>query len=289
MRIRKGKKRWMAIKIDMEKAYNRLRWDFIRDTLEDAKIPSDLIWLVMECVSTPKMQVLWNRSYTEELAPSRGVRQGDPMSPYLFVFIMKRLGHAITAIVSSGKQKSIAMGWGGPPLSHLLFTDDLVLFGEASFENAVVMQETLDTFCLYSGHKINASKSKLFFFHNTDDNLRAMIGNIMGFQPIDDLESYLGVPIFHSKTIKNTFQFIVDKVQRKLNDFDARLLSLAGRVTLAKSIFLTILDYFMQSSMIPIEVCERIEQIVQKFVWDSSKSGAKWETCCKPLLKGGLG
>lgn len=262
--------------------------------MNDAKIPCELSCRIMKCVSTVKMQVLWNGSYTEEFVPSRGVRQGDPLSLYLFVLTMELLGHAINVAVSFGKWKLIVLGRGGPLLSHLFFADDLVLFGEASVENAAVLQETLNTFCRYSGYKINASKSSLFFSNNTNDSLRGAIGNFLGFQQTDDLGMYLGVPLFHSRISKNTFKFIVDKVQKKLNGFDAWILSMAGRVTLAKSVLLPIPGYFMQSSLIPIGVCERIEQIVRTFVWGSSSSGnkvplVKWETCCQPLLKGGLG
>lgn len=68
------------------------------------------------------------------------------------------------------------------------------------------------------------------------------------------------------------FQFLIDKVQRKLNGFDAKLLSLEGRTTLAKSVLLAMPGYFMQSTMILIGVCEKIEQIVQQFIWGSTNS-----------------
>lgn len=70
---------------------------------------------------------------------------------------------------------------------------------------------------------------------------------------------YLGIPLFHARVKKSNFQFLIDKVKRKLNGFDARLLSLAGRIMLVKSILLTIPGHFMQSALIPIVVCEEIE------------------------------
>lgn len=91
---------------------------------------------------------------------------------------------------------------------------------------------------------------------------------MLGFQITDNLDNYLGVLLFNARTKKNTFQFIIDKVQAKINGNDAKLLSLTGRVMIAKSILLTISGYFMQSGMIPIGVCEQDKQIMRRFVWD---------------------
>lgn len=123
--------------------------------------------------------------------------------------------------------------------------------------------------------------------------MKSKIGGVLVFQQTDDLGEYLGVSLFHTCTKKCTFQFIVDKVRQKLNGYNAKLLSLAGRVMLAKSVVLTIPGYFMQTAMLPIGVCERIEQVVRRFVWGGSSDVAKttlvnWENCCQPLLKGGL-
>lgn len=91
---------------------------------------------------------------------------------------------------------------------------------------------------------------------------------MLGFQITDNLDNYLGFLLFNARTKKNTFQFIIDKVQAKINGNDAKLLSLTGRVMIAKSILLTISGYFMQSGMIPIGVCEQDKQIMRRFVWD---------------------
>lgn len=111
----------------------------------------------MQCVTTPTLQVLWDGRFTKDFSSTNGIRQGDPISPYLFVLTVERLGHVITKSVESGRWKPIVLGKGGPSLSHLFFADDLVLFGEASLENAKTMQKVLEQFCLYSGHRVSAS------------------------------------------------------------------------------------------------------------------------------------
>lgn len=92
----------MAIKIDMEKAYDRVRWDFLKETLQVFGFPDSWITLIMFCLESSLMSVLWNGEQSEFFSPGRGLRQGDPLSPYLFVLCMERLGHLIYEAVSSG-------------------------------------------------------------------------------------------------------------------------------------------------------------------------------------------
>lgn len=102
MRQKRGRVGWLAIKVDLEKAFDRLRWEFIADTLRDVGFPCDLIDLTMACISSSSMKVLWNGQPSESFQPSRGVRQGDPLSPYIFVLCMERLSQAIEAEVNKG-------------------------------------------------------------------------------------------------------------------------------------------------------------------------------------------
>lgn len=133
-------------------------------------------------------------------------------------------------------------------------------------ENARVMKEVLDQFYVFSGHKVNASKSMIHFSMNTAVAIRTAITVVFKFQNTKDLGRYLGVPVFHSRVEKNTFQFVVDKVQAKLNGFDAKMLFMVGRIVLSNSVLLAIPRYFMQVAMIPVGICEKIESIVCQFV-----------------------
>ncbi|CAL1380692.1 unnamed protein product [Linum trigynum] len=121
----------MILKIDLEKAYDMLRWDFLRDTLKEVGLPSSWISCIMYCVEQNNMRVLWNGKLSQSITPTRGVRQGDPLSPYLFVLCMEHLSHRIDAVLYSGQWKHIRLTKNGPPLTHLFFADDLLLFAEA--------------------------------------------------------------------------------------------------------------------------------------------------------------
>lgn len=89
MRLKRGKKGWMAIKIDLEKAYDRLNWSFIKETLEDISLPNRMVELIWQCISSTRVRMLWNGEALEEFKPPRGIRQGDPISPYLFVLCIE--------------------------------------------------------------------------------------------------------------------------------------------------------------------------------------------------------
>lgn len=124
MRNLRGSKSFMATKIDLEKAYDRLNWDFLQETLKDIGLKDWLINLIMACVSSCSMQVLWNGNMTRSFSTSRGVRHGDPLSPYLFVICIERLAHMITVEIEQGRWKPVRLNRSGPHISHLFFADD---------------------------------------------------------------------------------------------------------------------------------------------------------------------
>ena len=101
MSTKKGSQEYMAIKIDLKKAYDRLEWHFIQDVLNLYNLPQDTIKLIMSCISGSSISVLFNGGQLDPFLPSRGIRQGDPLSPYLFILCMEVLGFLIADQCSS--------------------------------------------------------------------------------------------------------------------------------------------------------------------------------------------
>lgn len=187
MRRKKGVKGWMLLKLDLEKAYDRIRWDFLEDTLRAARLPVKWIEWIMKCVTGPSMTVLWNGEQTEAFQPSRGLRQGDPLSLYLFVLCLERLCHLIELSTRHKEWKPISISRGGPKLSHICFADDLILFAEASISQIRIMRRVLEKFCVASGQKVNLEKSKIFFSGNIDRDLAKEISDESGIKATCDL------------------------------------------------------------------------------------------------------
>nr|XP_025625612.1 uncharacterized protein LOC112717904 [Arachis hypogaea] len=151
MRKTKGKHDFMAIKYDFEKAYDRLRWGFLRQCLFDFGLGESFTSLIMGCVQSVSYNVLWNGGKTEEFYPTRGLRQGDPISPYLFVIVMDRLSQMIEEKVEMEQWRPMRISKEGLHISHLLFADDLLVFGEASKEQGKTILECMGEFCRMSG------------------------------------------------------------------------------------------------------------------------------------------
>lgn len=191
---KKGLAGCMMVKIDLEKAYDRLEWGFVSTTLLHFGLPQHLIDVIMMCVTTPSFRILWNGEPTDQFIPSRGLRQGDPLSPYLFVLCLERLGHLIESKVAEGLWKPISVVRGGPKLSHLCFADDLILFAKAELSQAHLIRQVLNIFCADSGQKISFDKSHLLLSTNVRSQFGSSLSNVLHIPLATNLGKYLGVP-----------------------------------------------------------------------------------------------
>ncbi|KAK4265131.1 hypothetical protein QN277_026221 [Acacia crassicarpa] len=294
MRTMGGKKGYMAIKIDLEKAYDWVNWKFLLKCLHDLNLPTNLIRVVEQCVSTASLQLLWNGNTVEVFNTSRGVRQGDPLSPYLFVICIEKLAHMIQERMATREWKPICLTKIGPLISHLFLADDIILFTEASLQQAEMVRECLAHFCDCSGLKVNASKTQVFFSKNINHNRCTELSTVLGFTQTADLGKYLGVQLHHKRVGKESFQAVVDKVKERLSRWQASSFSLAGRTTLISSVSSAIPAYTMQTSHLPSSVCESLDKQNRAFLWGSIAESWKvplvaWDEVCMTKQRGGLG
>ena len=148
---KKGKAGFMVIKLDLEKAYDRA--GFHEDTIE----------LVMSCISSTSTTLLFNGSQLETFNPSKGLRQGDPISPYIFILCMEFLSSLINKKCEDGNWVKVKASCGGPGFSHSFFTNDLLLYAKADCGNCEATVDVLEEFCVLTGQKISKAKSKVFF------------------------------------------------------------------------------------------------------------------------------
>ena len=147
----KGCEGYMVVKVDLEKAYDRLEWSFIHNVLQAFRFSHNIIKLIMSCISTSFLSMLVNGCTLEAFNPSRGIRQEDHLSPYLFIMCMEYLGCLIEEKCSKDLWFPLKASRGNIKISHLFFADDLILFAKVTNEIGEVIPEVLHTFCMEFG------------------------------------------------------------------------------------------------------------------------------------------
>ena len=182
----------------------------------------------------------------------------------------------------------------GPKLTHLFFVDDSLLFCKSTPQECDKVLELLNTYSKYSGQQINKSKTTIFFSKSTTLERKQYIKNALGVPKIQSYEKYLGLPSLIGRRKKASFEYIKERVWKKLQGWGKKLLSQAGREVLIKVVVQAILTYTMSCFKLPVGLCNEIEGLIRKFWWgqrgDRCKiHWVKWSTMCKPKREGGMG
>lgn len=149
-------------------------------------------------------------------------------------------------------------------------------------------------FCMYSRHKVSSQKSHIFSSLNVEKWVRRDICRVSGFYEMDDLGHYLGVLVLHSRVKRNTYRYIVENVKKRFLGWNAPQLSLASKITLTQSVLCLISYYVMQTTRLPIHICNQLEKIYRSFIWGSMDgrgrvSLIRWDKVQEPKDYGGLG
>ena len=216
------------------------------------------------------------------------------MSPYLFILCMEGLSLLINDRVEGRTWDPIRVSRGGPAISHLLFTDDVLLSSKATAFQVRLVGENLNLFCRASGLKVNVVKSRVMCSPSVSRQRRELFTTISLIHFASDLGKYLGFPLWISRPRKNDFAFIVDKLRHRLASWKGKLLNKAGRLALAKSVLSSILIYPMQTFRLPTSICDDIDETTGSFLWSKNNVDRglhliNWEAVIASLSASGLG
>ena len=153
----KGREGLMAIKLDMSKAYDRVEWVFLEVMMRRLGFSEGWIGLMMMCVKTVSYSVLINGEPKGKIIPTRGLQQGDPISPYLFLLCAEGLTAMLKKEECEGRISGVAVCRGAPRISHLLFADDCIIFGKACSEESNRVLRVLADYEKESGQKLDVT------------------------------------------------------------------------------------------------------------------------------------
>ena len=252
------------------------------------------ICLITRCITYVSYSVLINGVAFGNIIPSRDLRQGDPLSPYLFLLCADGFSSLIIKAVRNQMLSGLSIYRGCPKITHLFFADDSLLFCKA---NSQECQQLIEILCLYeaaSGQKINADKSSVFYSANTLEEKKNEILEILGPMQDSRYGKYLGLPSIIGKSKNEVFAKIKERVGRKLAGWKEKILSIGGRETLIKAVVQAIPTYAMSCFQLPKGLCDDIEGMMKRFWWgqrgqESRIAWGSWKHLCKSKLRGGMG
>ncbi|PKU76831.1 Putative ribonuclease H protein [Dendrobium catenatum] len=289
-KVSKNKKGAMAIKLDMEQAYDSMGWATLHQVLKWYGIPSHFSKLLLECVTEVRFSILINGNISNWINAYSGFRQGCPLSPYLFILCSQLLTNAIN---QRGHSLGIQISSRGPKITHLLYADDVLIFSHASSSLAKSMKIIVEDFCKWTGQRVNFSKSQVMFGKMVRKNLRRKIAKVLGIKIVKEM-MYLGVKMSLRRPKIADFQELISNVMDRLNAWSKKSLSLGGKLILIDSSLLSMPNYLITNSLVPKRVLLELEKLCINFLWNK-KGGSKgihyvaWEDICKPRRLGGLG
>ncbi|GLT28935.1 hypothetical protein SLA2020_038370 [Shorea laevis] len=291
--IKKKKVSSFIFKADFEKAYDCVNWSFLDEMMWRLGFGEKWREWIKECLQTASVSVLVNGSPTEEFKMERGIRQGDPIAPFLFLIVAEGLHGLIESAKSKDLLQGVDIGSFGLNISHLQFADDTVIMGKADPGNVKAVKGILRWFELVSGLKINFNKSVLYSFNVSDEWGRMAAASLnckSGSTPF----TYLGMPIGNAMVRRKAWVPVIENFNKKLAVWKAKCLSIGGRVTLLRSVLSALPIYFMSVFKIPKIVLHELVCIQRNFLWGHKEGKSRlawlsWDKVCRRRKEGGLG
>jgi hypothetical protein len=283
----------VLLKIDFEKAYDKVSWKFLQQVLRMKGF--DPLWCgwINDFMNGGSVGIKVNNDTGHYFQTRKGLRQGDPLSPILFNLV----GDMLAIMIARAKEDGLIGGLiphlvdGG--ISILQYADDTILFLEHDLVKAANLKLILCIFEQLSGLKINFHKSEIFCFGKAkDDELqyKQLMGCESGSLPF----KYLGIPIHFRRLSNAEWNGVENRFESKLGCWKGKLLSYGDRLVLINSV-LTSLPMFMLSFLqVPVGVRKRLDFYRSRFFWQSDETKkkyrlTKWNIICRPRDQGGLG
>ncbi|CAJ2641500.1 unnamed protein product [Trifolium pratense] len=283
----------LAIKVDIAKAFDTLDWSFLLKVLKTFGFSQTFCKWIHAILLSAKISISFNGRNHGFFSCSRGVRQGDPLSPLLFCLAEEVISRSITNLVREGKLSLISGSRNFNVPSHVLYADDIMLFCKGSASNIQALASLFIRYGQASGQFVNPQKSSIYAGSISQSRL-AIIANSLGFQIGSLPFTYLGVPIFKGKPKKCHLQPLADRVKIKLAAWKASLLSIAGRVQLVNSVIHSMLLHSITIYAWPVSLIKDMEKWLRNFIWSGNVDQRKlvtvaWHKVCLPFKEGGLG
>jgi len=190
------------------------------------------------------------------------LRQGDPLSPYLFLFVAEGLSCMLKGAEERGEIKGVKVCREAPTISHLLFADDSLILMHANRKNADCLAYILYRYCVNLGQKVCEAKSSIYFSNNTEVNTKLEVCESLNKMTETLSDKYLGLSVLVGADRSDCFRHLIDRVNSRINRWKEKLLSMGGKGILIKSIAQAVPVYAMMVFKILKNICKGITNVM---------------------------
>lgn len=269
-----------------------MSWSFLFSCLQSLNVPQQFLSWLRACICTTNFTVGYNGFVNGYFKGTRGLRQGDPLSPYLFVIAMNSLSLMLNQAAQE-MRLNYHLNCQGSKLTHLCFADDLLIFIDGSMDSVQAVLQVLREFELRSGLAVSVQKSSFFasgLSQRETDLIQFTTGMPMGSLPV----RYLGVPLCTKKLSLLNCEVLLQQIKSRLSSWSAKALSFAGRLLLIKTVITGITTFWCSTFILPQACVKRINSLCGVFLWQGDidkhhNARVSWEVVTKPKREGGLG
>jgi hypothetical protein len=292
--IKKKKMQALVLKLDLKKAYDCIHWDFLRLILHKIGFGLNFTNWIMSCLTSSSFVVLLNGEATDFFRSGRGVRQGCPLSPLLFILVMEGLSLLLKNSMAKGEITGIKVAR-VTRILHLLFVDDVLIMSKASLGEWREIDKLISFFCRASGLEVNHSKSTVYHAGLSESELIQYKSFLyFSFGDLSNGFRYLGYTLKTGAQRAVDWAWLVKKVSSRIDLWCNRWLSLGGRYILIKSVLEGQAVFWMSMEALPRSILSTLRKLMFHFLWNGQQDRKKfhlcrWEVLSRPKKFGGWG
>lgn len=279
-------------KIDFSKAFDSVDWEFLLEIMRTRKFPIRWIKWMEELLFSAQSAVVVNGETTDFIRHRRGLRQGDPLSPMLFI-IATDVFQQMIAVTNSVVATPLSARHDNAIIA-LQYADDTAVIANAEQRTLIIIKVALRVFAKASGLEINFGKSGFVPINLTEMQIEEARA-ILGFANMKFPVTYLGMSLSINTLRRQEYLPLIEKLEKRLAGWRGKMISRGGKLQLVKSVLSTIPVYFMTCFLLPQWVIQRIDQIRKSFLWGKNDKVTRgislinWELVCLPTDYGGMG
>ncbi|RVW93866.1 Transposon TX1 uncharacterized 149 kDa protein [Vitis vinifera] len=280
----------VVFKIDFEKAYDHVKWDFLDHVLEKKGFSPRWRKWMSGCLSSVSFAILVNGSAKGWVKASRGLRQGDPLSPFLFTLVADVLSKMLMRAEERNMLEGFRVGRNRTRVSHLQFADDTIFFSNSREEELQTLKSLLLVFGHISGLKVNLNKSSIYGI-NLDQAHLSRLAEMLDCKASGWPILYLGLPLGGNPKACGFWDPVVERISSRLDGWQKAYLSFEGRITLIQSCLTHLPSYFLSLFKMPATVAAKIERLQRDFLWSGVGEGkrdhlVRWDIVYRPKTIG---